>query len=46
MKKQIARIMILGVALLALNACATIAGAGKDLQRAGQVVEDKANRGY
>jgi predicted small secreted protein len=45
MKKQIVTIMILGITLLSLNACATIAGAGKDIQRAGQVVEDKA-RGY
>jgi len=45
MKQRIVAIMILGITLLSLNACATIAGAGKDLQRAGQVVEDKA-RGY
>ncbi len=42
MKKQIMKLMVLGVTLLSLNACGTIAGAGKDLQRAGQVVEDKA----
>ncbi len=45
MKKLIVHIMVLGITLLSLNACGTIAGAGKDLQRAGQVVEDKA-KGY
>ena len=45
MKKLIVNIMVLGIALVSLNACATLAGAGKDIQRAGQVVEDKA-RGY
>jgi len=42
MKKRIVHIMILGITLLSLNACGTIAGVGKDLQHAGQVVEDKA----
>ena len=45
MQKRIITIIVLGITLLSLNACATIAGAGKDIQRAGQVVEDKA-RGY
>ena len=32
------------ITLLSLNACGTIAGMGKDLQRAGQVVESEANK--
>ena len=44
MKKQIVYIMVLGITLLSLNACGTIAGVGKDLQRAGQVVEDEARK--
>jgi len=42
MKKLIVHIMVLGITLLSLSACGTIAGVGKDLQHAGQVVEDKA----
>jgi predicted small secreted protein len=42
MKKRIVTIMVLGITLLSLNACGTIAGMGKDLQHAGQVVEGKA----
>jgi len=42
MKKLIVHIMVLGITLLSLNACGTIAGIGKDLQHAGQVVEGKA----
>ncbi len=42
MKKQITYIMILGITILSLNACGTIEGVGKDLQRAGQAVENKA----
>ena len=46
MKKQIVYIMVLGIALLSLNACGTVAGMGKDLQRAGQAVEGKAQQKY
>ena len=46
MKKRIVYIMVLGITLLSLNACGTIAGMGKDLQRAGQAVEGKAKRHY
>lgn len=42
MKKRIVTIMVLGITLLSLNACGTIAGIGKDLQNVGQVVEGKA----
>ena len=42
MKKFIVHIMVLGITLLSLSACGTIAGVGKDLQHAGQVVEGKA----
>ena len=46
MTKQIVYIMVLGITLLSLNACGTIAGMGKDLQRAGQAVENKAQQKY
>ncbi len=46
MKKQIVYIIVLGITLLSLNACGTIAGMGKDLQKAGQVVQGKAEQRY
>ena len=46
MKKQIIYIMVLGITLLSLNACGTVAGMGKDLQKAGQVVQGKAEQRY
>jgi len=46
MKKQIVYIMVLGITLLSLNACGTVAGMGKDLQKAGQVVQGKAEQRY
>ena len=42
MKNKVAYIMVVGIAVLSMNACGTIEGVGKDLQRAGQVVESKA----
>ena len=44
--KRIAYTMILGITLLSLNACGTVAGMGKDLQKAGQVVQGKAEQRY
>ncbi len=44
MKKTLITLIILGFTLLTLNSCATIAGVGKDLQRAGQAVEGEANK--
>lgn len=44
MKKRIVHIMLMGVALITLNACGTIEGVGKDLQRAGQAVEGEARK--
>jgi len=42
MRKVIVHIMVLGITLLSINACGTIEGVGKDLQRAGQAVEQRA----
>lgn len=36
------RALIFGLALLALTACETTKGAGKDLQKAGDAIEDAA----
>jgi len=44
MKKIVIEWLILGFALISLNSCATIAGIGKDLQRAGQAVEHEAEK--
>lgn len=38
------RIALISLALLALAACETVQGAGKDLQSAGQVVQQEANQ--
>jgi len=42
MKKVIVTTLVFGFALFTLNACGTIEGVGKDLKRAGEVVEKKA----
>jgi len=42
MKKQLIQVLVIGFTLLTINACSTVAGVGKDLQKAGQVVEQKA----
>lgn len=44
MKKLIVHIMVLGITLVSLSACGTIAGVGKDLQRAGNAVEGEAKK--
>jgi predicted small secreted protein len=36
------RLLLLLLALLPLGACHTIQGAGRDIQRAGEVIEDSA----
>lgn len=36
------RVMMLSLTLLALAACETIEGAGKDIQKAGQAISDAA----
>jgi entericidin B len=38
------RIALISLALLTLAACETVQGAGKDLQTAGQVVQQEANQ--
>ena len=40
--KRVLILVVLGVAPLLLAGCNTIAGAGKDMQKAGEKVEDKA----
>lgn len=42
MKKYLIQVLVIGFALITLNGCSTVAGVGKDLQKAGQVVERKA----
>ena len=44
MKKIIITLLISAFSLVTLSACSTIDGAGKDLQGAGQVISEKANR--
>ena len=36
--------MALAFTLLTLNGCSTVAGAGKDIQKAGQVIEREAHK--
>jgi entericidin B len=38
------RIALISLALLTLAACETVEGAGRDLQTAGQVVQQEANQ--
>nr|WP_220486069.1 entericidin A/B family lipoprotein [Aquariibacter albus] len=38
------KIVLMLLAAFALSACNTIAGVGKDVQRAGEVVEDAAKK--
>lgn len=44
MKTLFTHLALLVFALSTLNACSTVAGAGKDLQKAGQVIERKAEK--
>jgi predicted small secreted protein len=44
MKKLLISLIVMGFTLLTLNGCGTIAGVGKDLQRAGQAVEGEAQK--
>ena len=44
MKKIVISIFALSLILLGLNACSTIEGAGKDIQGAGQVIENEASK--
>lgn len=40
--KRLMAVMLLAMFSMGLTACNTIAGAGKDVQKAGEKVEDKA----
>jgi predicted small secreted protein len=42
--KKLAAIVLLGSLVLLLSACNTIRGVGKDVQKAGEVVEDAASK--
>ena len=42
MKRLIATLMLACFSTVALTACNTMAGAGKDVQKVGEKVEDKA----
>lgn len=44
MKRLLLSILFSIAALLTLNACSTVAGAGKDIQKAGQVIENEAHK--
>jgi len=44
MKKLLISIMVFGLTLSTLNACSTIEGAGKDIKRAGQAIENEAKK--
>ena len=44
MMKKILILLITSIGLLNLNACSTIEGAGKDLQKVGNAIEQKAKR--
>jgi len=41
MKKVIATIMVLGIALMSLSACSTLEGVGKDVRKAGRSIEGR-----
>jgi len=40
--RSLASLLLLGMAFASLTACNTISGAGKDVQKAGEVIEDVA----
>ncbi len=42
--KKLTVIILLGSLVLLLSACNTIRGVGKDVQKAGEVVEDAASK--
>ena len=42
MKRMIAVVMLAMFSTVMLSACNTMAGAGKDVQKAGEKIEDKA----
>ncbi len=42
MKRMIAAVMLAMFSTAVLSACNTMAGAGKDVQKAGEKIEDKA----
>ena len=44
MKKIAILIFVAGFSLITLNACSTIEGAGKDIQGAGQVLSQEAQK--
>ena len=43
MSKRLLTLLLLSIAALALSGCNTIQGAGKDIQKAGEAIEDAAD---
>lgn len=43
-RKKMIRVAICLVALAGLSACETVKGAGRDIQKAGAVIEGEANK--
>jgi entericidin B len=43
LKSLLNSLLLVGILALGLSACATIEGAGKDIESAGEVVQDAAN---
>lgn len=43
MMKRVAVLMLLAFAAAALSGCNTVRGAGKDIQKAGEAIEDAAD---
>lgn len=41
---KLAAVLITGLCLLSLNACSTVEGIGKDIQKAGQSIEQEAKK--
>jgi predicted small secreted protein len=41
-KRKLALAALLGLSVASLSACNTVEGAGKDVQKAGEVIEDTA----
>ena len=44
MKKTLITLLLASFMLITLNACSTVEGLGKDIQRAGQAVEKEATK--
>ena len=43
MTKRVLTLMLLSITVLAMAGCNTVRGAGKDIQKAGEAIEDAAD---